>query len=125
MTPSVNLIEKRARMSREDIIRYQLMTYCFFKPIEIISSELDCLVWLSIIGQTELNKFCEFMTTKGIYGSAQSTRNCINRLANKNLITKVGKNRIIIYLDKDIDITSNGNILLDYKFAYKHVAQES
>ena len=38
-----NLVSKRVSMGHRDIIKYQLMTYCFMNDIQLSNNELDCL----------------------------------------------------------------------------------
>ena len=55
----VNKVEKKAKMSRDDVIKYQILTHCFFNDIQISNSDLQCLCELAKCGTRELTLFCE------------------------------------------------------------------
>jgi hypothetical protein len=112
----VNQVEKRVRMSRWDIVKYQLITHCYLYKIGISESDLDCLTLLAIEGETELTTFCNKAYDKKIFSSIQSVRNCLTKVEKKKLITKEGKNKKKIYISPSVKLFAQGNILLDYKF---------
>ena len=45
-------------MSKDEVIKYQILTFCFLNNIQISSSDLQCLHVLSKEGTIELTKFC-------------------------------------------------------------------
>lgn len=112
----VNQVDKRVRMSRWDIVKYQLMTYCYLSKISVSESDLDCLTFLAINGESELTQFCNNAYSEKIFSSTQSVRNCLTKAEKKNLIKKEGKNKKKIYINPDIKVHAEGNILLDFKF---------
>ena len=54
----VNQVQKRIRMSKNDIIKYQILTYCYINRIAVSDSDLDCLTLLATLGPIELTSFC-------------------------------------------------------------------
>ena len=112
----VNQVGKKAKMEKIDIIKYQLLTHCFLSDITISSSELLCLSILAIEGAQELNSFCQKVCSQSIFKSAQTVRNSIARAEKNNLVIKEGKSKKKIYINPSINIQTDGNILLDYKF---------
>ena len=112
----VNQIDKKVKMSQWDIVKYQLMTHCYLSKISVSESDLECLTLLAIEGENELTHFCNKAFDKKIFSSTQSVRNCLNKAERKQLIKKEGKNKKKIYINPEISIHSNGNILLDFKF---------
>jgi chromosome condensin MukBEF MukE localization factor len=116
----VNRVEQRAYLDRLEIIRLQLLTYCFFKSIYLTQHELECLALLAQDGETDLNKFCRYIERKELYASAQSARNTINRLERAGLVTKLGKKNKQLRIHDAIALQTEGNILLEYKFAHLH-----
>jgi hypothetical protein len=111
----VNKVNKKVKMSRDDIIKYQILTHCFLNDIQISSADLNCLCELSKMGNKELTLFCTEISKKKIFKSAQSCRNALTKAERKNLIIKNGSNKKTITMNTDINIQTEGNILLDYK----------
>ena len=111
------VVEKRARVTRTDIIKYQLVTFCFFKSITLTKLDLDFLVELAIRKKVELNVFCKEIGGPGkIFSSPQGARNAINKAGFKDLVIKRGKNKKLLYINPDINLQVEGKIMLDYKF---------
>lgn len=112
----VNQIDKRGKMSKFDIVKYQILTHCFINKIKISEAALDCLTFLAIEGDQELTSFCNKAHTHKIFSSIQSVRNCLTRAEKKELIIKEGKNKKKIYVNPSMKIHCVGNIFLDFKF---------
>jgi len=108
----VKKVDKRIKVSKDDIIKYQIVTYCFLNDIQISKADLECLAELGKLKNTELNKFCKVISEKQIFKSAQSCRNAIQKAKSKGLIEKDNKK---ILLSDDIQLQVDGTILLDYK----------
>ena len=111
----VNRVDKKVKMSRDDIIKYQILTHCFLNDIQISNSDLECLAELAKEGRKELTAFCKLISSKGIFKSKQSARNAITKSEKKKLIVKNGSNKKTIYLNQDLNVQTEGTILLDYK----------
>lgn len=119
----VNLVEKQVQMANRDIIRYQLMTECFIRQIQLSSSELNCLALLGALGNTELAPFCNATVEEGIFKTSQTVRNFLTKVEKKSkLITKTGGSRKKIMLNPEFNVQAKGNILLNYKIV--HIATE-
>ena len=111
----VNKVDKKVKTSRNLVIKYQILTYCFLNEIQISNSDLNCLAELAKKGRKELTSFCEYISKKGIFKSSQSCRNALAKAEKKKLIIKDGSNKKTIYLNQDINVQTEGTILLDYK----------
>ena len=72
----VNRIEKKAQVSKGEVIQYQILTYCFFNNIQISLSDLNCLYSLSLMEGIELTTFCDKISELGIFKSSQSCSHC-------------------------------------------------
>ena len=100
----VNQVDKRVKMTKWDIVKYQILTHCYLNKISVIEADLDCLTYLALEGDQELTSFCSKAHTKDIFSSTQSVRYCLTKAEKKNLIKKEGKNKkkifIIIQLKK-------------------------
>lgn len=112
----VNQINKRVKMTKWDIVKYQILTYCYINKISVSEADLDCLTYLALEGDQELTSFCNKAYGKEIFSSIQSVRNCLTKAEKKQLIRKEGKNRKKIYINPEMNIFSEGNVLLDFKF---------
>ena len=111
----VNKVDKKVKMSKDEVIKYQILTYCFLNDIQISNSDLICLSILAKNSNVELTKFCELISINGIFKSAQSCRNALTKAEKKNLIVKNGSNKKTICINPIMNIQTNGIILLDYK----------
>lgn len=112
----VNKVDKRVRMDKRDIVRYQILTYCFLNNIQISDSDLNCLAELGLIGERELTEFCNHVAEQNIFKTPQSARNAITKAEKKRLLIKIGRNRKTIKLNEEIKIQVSGTVLLDFKF---------
>ena len=119
MMALVNQVAKKVVMSRPDITKFQILTYCYLKSIKVSDADLQCLTILGMNGSKDLAEFCTLVSDEGIFKSPQSARNAISKAAKKGLIYKSGQNKkTVISLNKDMQVQAAGNILLDYKFAH-------
>ena len=112
----VNKVDKRVKMSKDGIIKYQLLTFCFLNDVQISMSDLNCLTELAKLGDYELTSFCKLVAEKNIFKSPQSARNAITKAEKKKLVKKLGNNRKSICINSMMDIQTEGTIFLDYKF---------
>ena len=121
----VNKITKKLRLSKYDIIKYQIMTECiFFKKENIIPSDIEILTLLSMWGDMELGKFCN-AAAKHLYVikepeefsiRSQNVRNRVSKLISRSFIIKSGDNKKTIVINPEFGINVTGDILLDYNF---------
>jgi|TARA_R110001592_G_scaffold54388_2_gene166385 hypothetical protein len=111
----VNKIEKKIQVGRDEVIQYQILTYCFFNNIQISMSDLNCLYSLALMEEIELTIFCDKISELGIFKSSQSCRNALSKAEKKGLIVKNGKNKKTILLNPKMDIQIDGTLFLDFK----------
>ena len=98
----VTKVDKKVKSDRDKVIKYHILTYCFFKDIKVSSSDLDLLLELSKNDGIEVNKLCEHLQEKSIYRTKQSARNAITKAEKKTLILKEGDLRKKkIWISKD------------------------
>jgi len=114
----VNLVEKRARLSLWDIVKFQLITHCYLTKAALSESQLDCLTLLAVKGEYDLTEFCTLASTEGIFKTTQTVRNCLVKMENEGFIVKEGKNKKRIMVHPDLKIQATGNVLLDCKFVH-------
>lgn len=112
----VNHVEKKAKIDLPAAVRFQIMTHCFLSGIVLSTSEIDCLSFLAMEGEQELNAFCQKATSLNIFKSAQTVRNTVSKAEKYNLVMKEGKSKKKIFINPSMKIQTEGNIFLDYKF---------
>jgi hypothetical protein len=122
----VNQVQKRVRMPKWEIVKFQILTHCYINKIAMSESDFDCLTLLSFNQPIELTHFCydASVDEEGIFKSPQTVRNSINKAEKNGLVVKDQKNKKIISLNPDLKIQVEGSILLDYKFL-AHDTQET
>ncbi len=111
----VKKVDKKVKVSIEETIKYQILTYCFFKKIHISKSDLAFLAELAKNEIIELNAFCTMLADMDIFKSAQSARNAITKAEKKMLVIKHGGSKKTISISKDINVQTKGIVLLDFK----------
>lgn len=133
----VNLVNKQVQMNLAEIIKFQLITHCYIYNITLSELDLDCLTYLGVLGEAELTEFCNLMAKKRIddklktwkpspdnpkerrpEASPQTIRNVLIKVEKEKLLSKEGKGRKKIMLNPDLNIQTNGNILLNYKLVH-------
>ena len=111
----VNKVDIKVKMSKDEVIKYQILPYCFLNNLLISNSDLNCLCELAKEGEVELTSFCSLISDKKIFKSSQSCRNALAKAEKKNLIIKKGSNKKTIIINPDMNIQTEGTILLDSK----------
>lgn len=114
----VNQVQKRVKMPKWDVVKFQILTHCYINKISMSESDLNCLTLLSFNQPIELTHFCYDASSEEdwIFKSPQTVRNCINKAEKNGLILKDSDNKKIITLNPALKIQTVGTILLDYKF---------
>jgi hypothetical protein len=114
----VNQVQKRVKMPKWDVVKYQILTHCYINHITMSDSDLNCLTLLSFNEPLELTNFCLDASAEEdwIFKSPQTVRNCINKAEKNGLVVKDIENKKLIKLNPDLKIQTQGTILLDFKF---------
>jgi hypothetical protein len=114
----VNQVQKRVRMPKWDIVKFQILTHCYINRIAMSESDLNCLTLLSFNEPIELTHFCYDASSEEdwIFKSPQTVRNCVNKAEKNGLVIKDSDNKKQILLNPILKIQTEGTILLDYKF---------
>ena len=122
----VNQVQKKVKMPKWDVVKFQILTHCYVNHITVSESDLNCLTLLSFNQPIELTHFCYDASAEEewIFKTPQTVRNCINKAEKNNLVIKDGNNKKLIMLNPDLKIQTQGTILLDFKFL-GHESQES
>jgi hypothetical protein len=114
----VNQVQKRVKMPKWDVVKFQILVHCYINRITMSDSDLNCLTLLSLNQPIELTEFCYDASSEEswIFKSPQTVRNCINKAEKNNLVVKDLENKKIISLNPSLKIQTEGTVLLDYKF---------
>jgi hypothetical protein len=114
----VNQVQKRVKMPKWEIVKFQILTHCYVNNIAMSEADLNCLTLLSFNQPIELTNFCYDVSSEDewIFKSPQTVRNSINKAEKKGLIVKDSKNKKMISINPILKIQVESTILLDYKF---------
>ena len=114
----VNQVQKRVKMPKWSLVKYQILTHCYINKISLSESDLDCLTLLSFNQPVELTDFCyDASSEEGwIFKSPQTVRNSINNSEKNELIVRDESNKKVIMLNPNMKVQTEGTVLLDYKF---------
>jgi hypothetical protein len=114
----VNQVQKRVRMPKWDIVKFQILTHCYVNHVTMSESDLNCLTLLSFNQPIELSNFCLDASSEEdwIFKSPQTVRNSINKAEKIGLVVKDPSDKKTIMLNPNMKVQTEGTILLDYKF---------
>jgi hypothetical protein len=114
----VNQVQKRVRLPKWEIVKFQILSHCYIKRITMSESDLNCLTLLSFNEPIELSNFCLDASSEEdwIFKSPQTVRNSINKAEKNGLVIKDVNNKKLIKINPDLKIQTEGVVLLDYKF---------
>ena len=114
----VNQVQKRVRLPKWEIVKFQIFTHCYINSITMSESDLNCLTLLSFNEPIELSNFCLDASSEEdwIFKSPQTVRNSINKAEKNGLVIKDVNNKKLIKINPDLKIQTEGVVLLDYKF---------
>ena len=114
----VNQVQKRVRMPKWEIVKFQILTHCYINRIAMSESDLNCLTLLCFNEPIELTHFCYDASSEEdcIFKSPQTVRNCINKAEKNKLVIRDTENKKLIMVNPDLKIQTEGTLLLDYKF---------
>ena len=106
----VNQVQKRVRMPKWDVVKFQILTHCYINRITVSESDLNCLTLLSFNEPIELTHFCYDASSEEdwIFKSSQTVRNCINKAEKNKLVIKDPDNKKLIMLNPDLKVITNG-----------------
>jgi len=127
-----NVVDKKVNMSLEEIIKFQIITYCYIQNITLSEADLNCLTLLGLNKKADLSDFCNaccahenrdkeptLAHTKVIFKTPQTVRNCLAKMKNYNIVNKegLGHNKTV-EINPNLKIQIESNILLNFKMFY-------
>jgi hypothetical protein len=110
-----NQVEKTIIQDQLEIVKLQIVIHCFVKKIALNNTELDCLALLGCRGKVRLTEFCALAAELKLMGSSSAVNNCLSRIEKSRLCIKEGVGKKKIFLNPELGIQTQGNILLKYK----------
>lgn len=122
MSISITKIEKKAQISLYESVKYQLIHELIFKRNEQITTlDLSILIFIGLLKETELSKFCKKVVTilykdvsmEDYAIKSQNIRNRIGKLTKRNILVKENNK---YKLNSDLNIVVRKNVLLSYNF---------
>jgi hypothetical protein len=113
----VNQVQKKVKMPKWDIVKFQILTHCYINRITMSDSDLNCLTLLCFNQPIELSNFCLDASSEEdwIFKTPQTVRNSINKSEKNGLISKDVNNKKLIVINSALKIQTEGVIYLDYK----------
>lgn len=120
-TGTLTTWSRSEKMTREQIIKFQVLVYCYMGEIQLTKGELDYLTLLGVEGKILLNDFCRKLVKKGWFTTTSSARNTIDGLQSKQLVNKEGKGKKFVYLSPLLGVQNEGSVLLDIKCFYREL----
>jgi len=109
------VVNKQVQMARSEIIKFQIITYCYIHNLVMSEADYNCLTLLGALGESDLTEFCTFAANHNIFKSTQTVRNCLVKMEKQGIITKLGSSKKRIALSEDLNIQANGDLLLNYQ----------
>lgn len=114
----VKLVDKRLPMSLYEIIKFQINNYCFLNNVRISPAQLDTLAYLGMWGEMNISDFCDQIVEEEVFSNPQTVRNFVIKCVRDNLILRKGRGKKIICLGENIELISEGSMLLNMKVYY-------
>lgn len=111
----VNKINKSAKVDKNTVNKYQIITHCFFNNIDVNKSDVEVLSTIAD-KKISLPDLCKLLYKNKVFKSEQSARTALGKIEKKGLIIKhKGEDVKFVSINPDIGILE-GNVLLDFKF---------
>lgn len=108
----VEIVDKNIPLSLLEIVRFQITLHCFINSIKISPAQLNTLAYLGLWGEINISDFCDQIVDEGIFGNPQTVRNFILKSIAEGHVVRKGTGNKLIELSEDIELTSEGNIIL-------------
>ena len=109
------VVNKQVPLSLIEVIKFQINMYCFINKIRLSQAQLDCLSLLGLYGEMNMSDFCNEVVSEEIFGNVQTTRNFITKCVKEHLVTRSGLGNKLVSLNKELELLTEGTILLNLK----------
>lgn len=109
------LVNKNITLSKFEIVKYQLIHYCFINKIWLGETELNCLSLLGECGPIQMTDFWQLVVDKEVLKHPIGVNNVLRRLQDKKLVIKQKSGKKVVLLNPDLNIQSDGDIVINLK----------
>jgi hypothetical protein len=109
------VINQQIPLSINDIIRFQINLYCFINKYRLSPAQIDCLALLGMYQPINISDFCEQVVNKEVFTVSQTARNFIIKSVKDNIVVRSGLGDKLISLNPDLNILTEGTLLLNLK----------
>jgi hypothetical protein len=112
-------IKHKARMNQFDTVRFQINYHCFVNRLRMSPAQMDALAYLALWGDMNISDYCNEIVAHELFGNAQTVRNFITKQVRETkMIVRKGVGNKLISIPDNIEILSEGNVLIDIKILY-------
>jgi hypothetical protein len=125
MSLEYNVIRQEFSMGIHDIIRFQIINYCFVNGLSFSPNQIKTLTFLAEWGDMNISDFCQQIADAEIYSSAQTVRNFILDCVKTGIVIRNGNGDKLINITPDAKLLCEGNILITMKVYTDAKTQES
>lgn len=115
MKGGATLVDKKVRLDIFDIVRYQIIHYCFINRIRLNDTEINLLALMGEVGKIKMQDFGRLATKRSIVGSAAVGLNALMKLERSDLFIKEGHGKKIVYLNPKLNVFSEGSIVINLR----------
>lgn len=106
---------KLLQINKFQLVKFQVMVYCFEHDIEINHTDLNILALMGELGKKHLTEFSKIAVQRKILGTRPSVDNCVQRLSYRDFCVREGIGKIIISLNPKMKIVSEGNVVMNLR----------
>lgn len=109
----IKLVEKKVRFSSlEEIVRLQLILYCFTKDIHLTPGDLSLLTHIAVHGY-DRKKTPADLVEQRVFLHKQSVRNTRNKLLKTEFLLEPQKWEYVI--NPTLELETSGHVMVNFK----------
>jgi hypothetical protein len=108
-------------MNKRQIVKFQFLSYAFVSKISLTDRDIDILTYLAIEKSIDIDVFMSKCFEKKYTKTLQSLKVWIYKFKKLGIISK---QKDYIFISPKLNIQTEGNILLEYKFLYAATSLE-
>jgi hypothetical protein len=112
------IIPCKVGMTREVLIRFQVIFTAFINGIALTPSDIDTCVLLGLKGEQLLRNYSDELVARTLFTSSGSARNTIAKLTDCKLIIKTGRSRKKVRISDAICTVADNSVTLDIQCIY-------
>lgn len=118
------LISHNTQLNKFEIVKYQIMNYCFINKVRLGETELTCLALLGECGPILMTDFWKLVVAKGVLKNPIGVNNILLRLHDKKLVVKQNSSKKTVEINPELNIHAEGDIVINLKL-YKLEAKKA